>query len=122
MKDVFLKLEENLTTPQGKEQVARLQSQKNQFKGQYDVNNATVPRNEFRNKNGTLRQSVTGGSTINSALMVNNKIYVSNSGDSRCIIVEKVNNRVQVAFATKDHKPDNKEEKKRIEQAGGYVS
>lgn len=33
MKDVFLKLEEQLTTPQGKEQVARLQSQKNQFKG-----------------------------------------------------------------------------------------
>jgi len=44
------------------------------FKGNYDVNNATIPRNEFRNKNGTLRQSVTGGSTINSALMVNNKI------------------------------------------------
>lgn len=78
-----------------------------------------MPKNEFRNKNGTIRQTVTGGSTINAALMVNNKIFVSNSGDSRCIIVEKVNNRVQVAFATKDHKPDNKEERKRIEQAGG---
>lgn len=119
MRDVFIKLEEQLMTPQGRDTINRLQGNKNQFNANLNV------RNELnKNKNGSFnnKQNIAGGSTINSALLVNNKIYVSNSGDSRCIIVEKTNNRLQVAFASKDHKPDLKEERKRIEGAGGFVS
>ena len=42
------------------------------------------------------------------------KLYVANAGDSRCVLAR---NGEAVALSY-DHKPDNEEEKKRIEAAG----
>lgn len=42
------------------------------------------------------------------------KIYVANAGDSRCVM-GKAGKAVALSF---DHKPDNEEEKRRIEAAG----
>lgn len=59
------------------------------------------------------------GCTANVVLLVGNKIYVANAGDSRCISYSKDNSVIHLSV---DHKPDDEEEKKRIVKAGGYVS
>lgn len=51
--------------------------------------------------------------------MTPEKYYVANSGDSRCVLSTKSND---VVALSDDHKPDNADEKKRIEEAGGFVS
>lgn len=45
-------------------------------------------------------------------------MYCSNAGDSRAIIVNKSG---KVTELSKDHKPDNDSEMKRIKAAGGFV-
>ena len=42
------------------------------------------------------------------------KLYVANAGDSRCVLA-RGGEAVPLSF---DHKPDNEEEKRRIEAAG----
>ena len=51
------------------------------------------------------------------ALITKDKIYVANAGDSRAVLSEN-KEAIPMSF---DHKPENEEEKKRIEDAGGYV-
>ena len=59
------------------------------------------------------------GCTANVALIANNKLYVANAGDSRSVL--GMSN--ESAFPmSEDHKPDNEGEKKRITQAGGFVT
>lgn len=50
--------------------------------------------------------------------MTPTEIYVANAGDSRCVACDKSGKAVELS---KDHKPDNTEEKARIEAAGGFV-
>jgi protein phosphatase 1G len=51
-------------------------------------------------------------------LIYKNTLYVANSGDSRSVLCRK-----EAPFdMSVDHKPDNIEEKTRIEKAGGFVS
>lgn len=57
------------------------------------------------------------GTTASCVLISPTHYYFANCGDSRGILVKGGNLR----FATKDHKPWMKEEKKRIEAAGGAV-
>lgn len=57
------------------------------------------------------------GCTANVTLIVKNKIYCANSGDSRTIIMK---GKQSVALSI-DHKPDMIGEKTRIEKAGGTV-
>ena len=52
-------------------------------------------------------------------LMVDNKIYVANVGDSRCILSMK--NGKKYVEATKDHKPNFPNEIKRISKYGGNI-
>jgi protein phosphatase PTC2/3 len=58
------------------------------------------------------------GCTANVVLITRDKVYCANSGDSRAVLCEG-GNAVALSF---DHKPDNEEEKKRIEAAEGFVS
>lgn len=51
-------------------------------------------------------------------LVTPDKIYCSNAGDSRAVMKSKVGEVVELSH---DHKPDNQEEKERIEKAGGFV-
>ncbi|XP_050427996.1 probable protein phosphatase 2C 6 [Adelges cooleyi] len=58
------------------------------------------------------------GCTAVLALLVNNKLYVANAGDSRCVV--SVNSRAE--DMSEDHKPEDEPELKRILAAGGTVS
>lgn len=44
-----------------------------------------------------------------------------NSGDSRCVLGVRTGGKLQAVEMSYDHKPDNEEEKRRIEKAGGFV-
>jgi len=52
-------------------------------------------------------------------LIVNNKVYIGNVGDSRCIM--STNNGKNLREITIDHKPNEKNEKNRIIKNGGKV-
>lgn len=59
------------------------------------------------------------GCTANVILIdhLNNKLIVANAGDSRCVL-SRNGTAVPLSF---DHKPDNEEEKMRIEKAGSQI-
>ena len=57
------------------------------------------------------------GSTAIVAVRENNTLYLANLGDSRAVLEENG----KVGFATKDHKPNDPDERRRIEAAGGTV-
>ncbi|KAG9153588.1 hypothetical protein Leryth_008517 [Lithospermum erythrorhizon] len=57
------------------------------------------------------------GSTASTAILVGDRLVVANVGDSRAVI-----SRGGKAFAvSRDHKPDQTDERQRIEDAGGFV-
>ncbi|XP_006646107.3 probable protein phosphatase 2C 7 isoform X2 [Oryza brachyantha] len=57
------------------------------------------------------------GSTASTAILIGNHLYVANVGDSRTVM-SKAGKAIALS---KDHKPNRKDEKKRIENAGGLV-
>ena len=52
-------------------------------------------------------------------VLVDNKIYIANAGDSRCLL--SLNGCKKFIEVTKDHKPNSSDEKKRIELFGGKI-
>lgn len=55
-------------------------------------------------------------------LIVENRVYIANAGDSRCVLLSKdQKDDFKIQKRTKDHKPDDPDEKKRIELAEGFV-
>ncbi|GFQ06176.1 probable protein phosphatase 2c 59 [Phtheirospermum japonicum] len=62
-------------------------------------------------------QNRDAGSTASTAILVGNRLLVANVGDSRAVIC-----RGGTAIAvSRDHKPDQTDERRRIEDAGGFV-
>ncbi|RRT61244.1 hypothetical protein BHE74_00058768 [Ensete ventricosum] len=62
-------------------------------------------------------QNRDAGSTASTAILVGDRLLVANVGDSRAVIC-----RGGKAFAvSRDHKPDQTDERQRIEEAGGFV-
>ena len=59
------------------------------------------------------------GSTACVVFVTNTHIFCANSGDSRAVLCQKGN--IAVALS-EDHKPNNKDEKARIQKAGHFVS
>jgi serine/threonine protein phosphatase PrpC len=72
------------------------------------------------------------GTCFSGVLITKDKVYVINLGDSRtCVYYKSTYNALTTKghikfasnyFITKDHNPDNIDEKKHIEEHGGYVS
>ncbi len=58
------------------------------------------------------------GCTAITVLITPTEIYAANAGDSRCVACLHNGSARDLSI---DHKPDNVEEKKRIEEAGGFV-
>eukprot|EP00252_Welwitschia_mirabilis_P026203 TRINITY_DN8486_c0_g2_i1.p1 TRINITY_DN8486_c0_g2~~TRINITY_DN8486_c0_g2_i1.p1 ORF type:complete len:289 (-),score=76.18 TRINITY_DN8486_c0_g2_i1:114-980(-) len=70
---------------------------------------------EFLNAESSIYRD--DGSTASTAVLVGNRLYVANVGDSRAVIL-KAGEAVQLL---EDHKPNRVDERQRIEQAGGNV-
>ncbi|XP_020246576.1 probable protein phosphatase 2C 59 isoform X1 [Asparagus officinalis] len=62
-------------------------------------------------------QNKDAGSTASTAILVGDKLLVANVGDSR-VVMCKGGKAVAVS---RDHKPDQTDERQRIEDAGGFV-
>ena len=68
-------------------------------------------------KSENNNHSIDAGSTASTAILVGDRLLVANVGDSRAVIC-----RAGTAFAvSRDHKPDQSDERERIENAGGFV-
>lgn len=95
-------MDEKILTDEGDKQLKEYSNQENES-------------SMWDNSGGRIANSV--GCTAVSALITPDRIYVANAGDSRCVM--KQGSAVDLS---EDHKPDNLLEKKRIEEAGGFVS
>ncbi|KAH0459199.1 hypothetical protein IEQ34_012013 [Dendrobium chrysotoxum] len=62
-------------------------------------------------------QSRDAGSTASTAVLVGDRLLVANVGDSRAVICRGGN----AIAVSRDHKPDQTDERQRIEDAGGFV-
>ena len=61
---------------------------------------------------------INAGATSCVVLITESKIICANSGDSRAVLCKKNSKAIGLS---KDHKPENLEEMKRIEAAGHYI-
>ncbi|XP_018332781.1 protein phosphatase 1L [Agrilus planipennis] len=59
------------------------------------------------------------GTTALIAILEGTKLYVANVGDSRGVMCDNKGNAIPLSF---DHKPQQMRERKRIKEAGGFVS
>eukprot|EP01119_Soliformovum_irregulare_P024922 TRINITY_DN9062_c0_g1_i2.p1 TRINITY_DN9062_c0_g1~~TRINITY_DN9062_c0_g1_i2.p1 ORF type:complete len:415 (+),score=113.84 TRINITY_DN9062_c0_g1_i2:99-1343(+) len=64
------------------------------------------------------QQNVSGGTTAIVVFFQRDQCYVANAGDSRAVLYQ----HSKVIRMSKDHKPDDPEEEKRIVEAGGIVT
>lgn len=65
---------------------------------------------------------MTAGSTVVAVLVRGNTFYVANVGDSRAVVAVADCGSVRAKMLSRDHKPDDSEEIKRITEWGGFVS
>jgi len=72
----------------------------------------------------------TSGCTCTGVIITHQHVIAFNTGDSRTLLIDAPNTpnredrtkKAFVKFATKDHKPDDPEETRRIEASGGFVT
>lgn len=61
------------------------------------------------------------GTTLVFALIIDQRLYLANVGDSRAVLGSKVKGRLRKSLETEDHNPDIPEEQERIEKMNGRV-
>jgi len=59
------------------------------------------------------------GSCATVVMIIDDMAYVINVGDSRCIM--SIDSGAQIAVVSRDHKPDDEQERIRIQAAGGKI-
>jgi protein phosphatase 2C family protein 2/3 len=64
----------------------------------------------------------TDGSTAVLALVLNDSIYIANTGDSEAVLGRRVKDgQYEAILLSEKHKPSTGSERQRIEKAGGHV-
>ena len=101
LEESFLKVDEAISTAEGNRQLQTYSSED------------SAPT--WGMQSDMIANSV--GCTAVVALVTPSEIFVANAGDSRCVVSQK---HAAKEMST-DHKPENPEEKTRIEKAGGFV-
>lgn len=69
-------------------------------------------------KTSNLNTTDAGGCTANVGLIKNGVVYLANAGDSRAVAQSRKGETIALSY---DHKPENEDERARIENAEGYV-
>lgn len=106
LSEAFLYIDRKLDTPDSMKELNDIAKQFNQ---------ASSFNSLIRKEGENLAIYV--GCTACVALITKSKIYVANSGDSRCVLCKNG----KAIDMSEDHKPDNPKEKERIEKAKGFV-
>ena len=86
----------------------------------------TIIKKAFRNTEAIFKalpfEYTSSGTCCITVLIQNNQCFIANLGDSKGILCRQgTDSEIQVLELTKDHKPSNIEEKKRIIKMGGKV-
>lgn len=77
----------------------------------------------FREVDGDLKKigMVAVGSTAVITIVINNKLYCANVGDSEACLVKEVDNNLETVNLVELHKGTNDKEMSRVEAAGGFI-
>jgi adenylate cyclase len=68
------------------------------------------------------KHAVNDGTAANIVFLTPQCIHVANAGDSRTILIREENEQLIPIPLSKDHKPENSDERARIEAQGGFVT
>jgi len=98
--ETFLRMDELMETPEGSKELVQLKF-------------GTDEDNDL----GYGMSQVYAGCTACVALIAKGVLYVANAGDSRCVLFSNG----QALAMSEDHKPELDSERKRIQNAGGYI-
>ena len=109
LREIFKKMDDMLLTPVGE---AELKKIKEAYGGDsmhaFGMSDPSAPISQFT------------GCTATVVIVTKDSIYCANAGDSR-VVLGRTSKSNSVEALSEDHKPDNVDEKKRIEAAGGFV-
>lgn len=118
LKECFLQLDRLMRASHGKEELKRMSKMsplpKEERKGGKKITDPPVHRPTVINDDDVAMYV---GCTACVALVTPESIYVANAGDSRAVLGIK-RSAFEMSY---DHKPEKKEERYRIEDAGGFV-
>ena len=109
LKDTFIKMDEMMLTEEEDQEL-------NKYTKKEDSEGSNF--NGYSGMESTTNIATCCGCTACVCLIVGDKIYCANAGDSRAVI-----SRDSLKYClSNDHKPSNPEEELRIQRAGGYVT
>eukprot|EP00899_Mesostigma_viride_P024534 jgi/Mesvir1/5265/Mv15379-RA.1 len=112
LKESFLRMDEMMTTAESCKELEELAGQTRTEDDDDEDDDSFVQENTYR---GPL---FTGCTAVVAVVTADGKLHVANAGDSRCVL----SNNGMCEELSKDHKPENQDEKARICNAGGFVA
>eukprot|EP00163_Fabomonas_tropica_P032927 TRINITY_DN8452_c1_g1_i2.p1 TRINITY_DN8452_c1_g1~~TRINITY_DN8452_c1_g1_i2.p1 ORF type:complete len:288 (-),score=76.11 TRINITY_DN8452_c1_g1_i2:202-1065(-) len=103
----------------GKNMQVHLEKNANYLKGEYTqaLHETFLLMDELLKDDEDMKHTRAGCTAV-ATLITKDKIYTSNAGDSRAILITPDQKVVELSH---DHKPFNEQERERIEAAGGFV-
>ena len=113
-------LPQNLNNNLTKEKIKTINND-NEYDKISDIISNTYVRTNMNLVNNSSIDCTYSGSTCTSLIISSEKIISINVGDSRCVLGKYINNKWLAQNLTRDHKPTEEDEKKRIIDKGGRI-
>ena len=133
LRNTYFKIDELMTTNDGNNELRKLAIKSNEEDEKFikKLPNYIKPEENYINKQlevfkelfdprsqESFEVAKYSGCTACVCVIIEEKVYIANAGDSRAIIIKND----KIGKKTTDHKPDLNEEKKRIIKAGGWIT
>ena len=113
-------LPQNLNNNLTKENIKTINND-NEYDKISDIISNTYVQTNMNLVNNSSIDCTYSGSTCTSLIISSEKIISINVGDSRCVLGKYINNKWLAQNLTRDHKPTEEDEKKRIIDKGGRI-